>query len=687
MKQSVISFGLIAIALLFLFQSCKKDEFTDLEVSNPPPNVAMEHYDEFGPKLEKVVDLALKEDAFKYTLYGLTSKKTLGDWEVLMSTFLKEQSKDGTKMKDILLKKANGFFDEAALDAFLEAYPSLIIATRGDLGSWLKGEYSAPTVFVKSDFNEKAKKVIGTKDEKFEKIALDQKFENAVIVMHISERHDKFGNPMTGTNTNQYAKNDEPGVGFGGGGSGGGGSEPEPSSCTAPIIVSFDSETVNGGIQLNYEIDNFPESLGSWGKIYITRVGPPVPGGNGDPEIITIYRNADDPRVFYDLNTSPNITYTYTLSARVSVIDPNSQNPFPDADWIICEANNTLNTTAVAGDVLERLNSFVGANQNSSTLKYNWYPPSGFPVSQYRLRVWNENTNRYELMTTVNGNSSNYFHTFNVDNDCPTCPDLRGDLVEMQIQYRGATGNWSGDFFDRTYASYRDPHQPLHWYGIQVPDVQVYEQGVAGESLLFGAPEIRIFAIQGAGSLEDSRPIERLRKIIFTTQLCSETVVYYHPWVGRIEYERPTGDIYVDNSKEPVDILYEWDNNLAGGAVKIAVTETDISEVLIDESSAEYEAATKHSLNVDFGFKADIVGIANVDLGGVQIGTESEWGVSSDIEYAYPASDLYIDIFTIYYHYEHILEKNNNLYGYFPFLDNVDQADYQLECDLLEEHL
>ena len=693
MKRKILLFGLMAIAMLFAFQSCKKDEFSDmasLEDARDGPTTDRSTYDRFGINLEKAVDLALNNGIFKISLIQMTLQKPLGDYEVLMTSFLDHQPERGPNIKSILLENAAGLFTEEELNLFLRDYPSLIIATRGNLISTVKGDHKPPTVFIPSSFDERDLEINGTKNRETVNIPLNHHFEHAVVAMHISERHDENGEPLVSMNMTkgESFQNDQPSFSLSNETRGGLPScDPEPTSCTNPIISSFDVGIVNGGIRLRYEISNFPPSLCYWGRVRINRIGPDQ-DGNGTPDIHTFNRFAHQYPAFYDVTALPNTEYTYEISARNVYMD--------ETDWVVCHSDETFEETITSPDILPRLNSFMGANKSSSTLKYNWYPPSGLPVTQYRLRRATGNGYSQIPGSPIPAGSNNYaFYNY------PTSE--RGNLLETQIQYKTSSGIWSGDYFDRSYASYRDPNQPLHWYGVHMPNLSDYElSGPNGESNLYGAPEIRLFAIRGAGSLEDRQTVAVQHKIIFTTAQCSETRriwIQAHPWFPNgfwYEYEVP-GEYYVDVSLNPVDILTAWDNYLIGTAVKIVVTETDATEVIIDDWSTE---TTKElQLSADVGYKAlfdvdssrveiDTSGMDSVVYDSItiatSIGIESSWASANKITYKYPSTDVDIDIVTIRYHHPFMVVSNKNLYGYNHA--GIGEAG-KVACELLEYYL
>ncbi len=673
MKRSISLLGMAALCLALVFQSCKKDKMSDIvDATDPMDHIsseALEAYDKFGIGLEKAIDLALESEIFKFSLMDLTLKKEMGDYETLMTTFLDHKTKKGIKMKDILLEHAIGIFDEEMLDNFLREYPALIIATRGNLISWAKNEYVAPVVFVHSGFDEKETAIKGLRQGESIEIKLDKKFKDAVVVMHISERHDALGNPIEPERltSGSSVSIKEPSINMSGVEKAGMVlCDPEPTSCSAPTIDVFIAENINGGLRLTYEIDNFPSELCYWGFVTITRTGPDT-DGDGELEIETFLRRADQSRVFYDITAVPNTEYTYEITATIKYL----QNGI---GWVYCNSENSLSTTITSGDILPRLDSFRGENYSSTQLNYLWTPPNDIPVTQYRLRVLTPNGYEEIPESPINVGSNNtilYNHPLS----------YRGELVQMQAQYRTSSGIWSGDFFDKSFASFREPNQPLHWYGIRVPDVEAYELGTYGENLLYGAPEIRIFAIRGTGTVDEKKSDVVLHKVVFTTPLCYEYIEIWNPFFGTyLTISISNGEYYADNSLKPIEILKYWENYLIGQAVKVVIKETDSPEINFDEGSNETTNETK--LSAEVGIKAPVVG------GGFgSIGIESTWTNAEEVSYVYPSSDIEIDLFDIYYHYPLLLPRNHNLYGYQIGSVNENGSFNNVTCTFLSNYL
>jgi len=671
MKRNVLLLTIVALSTFLIFQSCKKDNLLEDRGTEKHQELDMALYDEFGPKLEKSIDRALENENFKTVLLMMTQERPLGDFEILMKDFLAYESSKGESIKSILLDYTSDLFEESTLDNFLQNYPSLVIATRGNVNSWAEGTFRAPTVFVPSTFDEKIMRIDATKNGEKVELQLDKPFEDVAIVMHISERHDKTGEPLftvnmadertSASNHPSINMSDDMGASLRSCG-------PEPTSCSDPVILNFEVKLINGGIRLEYEIDNFPEELCYWGRIRFERIGPDL-DGDGQPDIDIINRYAHQFNYFYDNTALPNTEYTYTMTARTVYQTDNG--------WVTCAADEEIQQTITANDVLPRMATFRGENMNSSTLKYNWYPLAGIPVTKYRLR--RETGSGYDEIpgSPYLPDDDNFAFYNHPASD-------RGSLVEVQMQYKTSGALWSGDYFDRSYASYRDPNQPLYWYGVRMPNLEDYELSLpGGESILYGAPEVRLFAIRGAGSLADRQAIQVQHKIIFTKSVCDEgSRIRIRPteWTsgGWFNLNVP-GEYFVDVSMKAVDIVNSWDNYLIGTAIKVVLTETDATEVVVDDWSTQ--STTEVELSAEVGYKkiynvdSMVVDIDTIPTQGdsimydstmlyTSVGVESSWKSTETISYKYPSDDVEMDVFTIRYHHEFMLTSNKNLYGY-----------------------
>jgi hypothetical protein len=108
---------------------------------------------------------------------------------------------------------------------------------------------------------------------------------------------------------------------------------------------------------------------------------------------------------------------------------------------------------ATATTTFTRVASFTGRNTSSTTISYTWVAPEDTPVNEYRLSVF-ENNNLTEV--AIINTSADQLHQFTYNYP----ENKKGELVEMQIQYRAAGNTWVGDFYDRTYGSFRDGDEP-----------------------------------------------------------------------------------------------------------------------------------------------------------------------------------------------------------------------------------
>ena len=407
--------------------------------------------------------------------------------------------------------------------------------------------------------------------------------------------------------------------------------DPEPTSCLSgnAFIASFTATPQNGGVLLSYSLSNFPTSLCSWGRIRIRRLNP-----NGS--YTNFLRYADDPTLFYDNSGSPNVNYTYTINVYSAYIQPNGQ-------WQTCPAINNLRTANAtypgAGGVVD---SYKGANLSNSTVRYDWYPPSGVSINEYRIR---KSTNSgYTLLSNVSGTTTDYFYSY------PSSD--RGKKIETQIQYRSA-GFWQGNFFDITYGSYRNPGQPFKYYGVRMDDVSAYDYG---ESPLFGAPEIRITATQ-ANAAENTIVLENTF-LPMSGCTVTETVFYFDPWTGAVfsfTYERNIGYFYPTSAPSGYILLSSWNSDLSGSAVRVVTKETDINVPVITNQTNTTSTETK--VNAKFGFKLP-KGLGNADLG-----VESTWKDASEVKVKYPVDDLPLGDRIIYYHDPLAVVRGIELFG------------------------
>ncbi len=638
----LVSFSLVLLLAVF---SCEKDPVDNIgPAASDFANANMSLYDETGPKIEQAVSLALANEQFKMALIHQTQELRTGDFEVLWSSFLDSSVEGQEAIKDIFLDFAEGLITSDELDAFVDAYPSLIIATRGSIESWLNETHVPAVVFVPSNFDEYAKTIQGSRAGEAVTVNLEHQFSDVVIALNISERHDKTGNPlippsyllMNGIDDDEK----KPGIDM---------AQkyipcppnslPEPTACPpfTPDIVNFSAEPLNGGIFISYDINNFPAELCTWGRIKITRTSP------SGSDVIIRYAHHDN--FFYDpLPIDPNVTYQYSINAYIAFLS--SAGPPSNGYYITCPATNNLQTTQATGPAFgARIESFIGEPINNSTIKYNWYPPNNMPISEYRLRVMTNSG--YQTIAELPSSATSYFY------DAPT--SSRGLMTEVQIQARSA-GSWQGDFFDRSYLPFRQPNQALNFYGMRVDNLSAYE---VGENPLNGAPEVRLVALRGTEEGEEG--IIVANSVIFMTN-CPRQIRF-----GPFTFLTP-GNMYRPISG-PAQVMHAWDPFLPGSEITIKTTETDQTEITV--STQTTTNSTEHSLSTSVGAKAG-VNILGVEVGTeFALGWESKWSKKVTTVLNYPDDDIEIQVDPIRYYEELVQPRGILLYGLLSGEGNV----------------
>ncbi len=611
------------LLVLCVAQSCKKDELNVQEENifeNPFVDV---FYDSFGTKLEEAVSTAIIDPTFKESVIQHTQKMLLGDYEVLLTTLLQEDE------KAILLQEAEGLFTEEELDTYLENHPSMILGVRGPFESWEADQHTPTVVFVPSDFKEEARSIEGTQNGTPTEVNLVDQFEDAVIALRLSERRYKDGSPNDYFRNAGGTKGSEkslPGVNL---------SEPgtansvmmcvEPTDClpTTPQILYFNATPQNGAIYIEYVFDNMPTNYCNWFRIKIHRLNP-------DGSTTTFLRGADDPISFYDNSVYPNQTFFYQVEAYLAFIDNNI------GDWTTCNEVSSNVVMATAPEFSPPLETFRGANMNNSALRYYWeVPPSG--AYEFRLSKWSDVNNNYNPVATLNGSTTEYIYNHPSGD--------RGDAVKMQIQYRSGGGSWQGDFYDRTYASFRNPDEPLYFYGIHLPYFWWYEQGQerkGSENQINGYPEIRLVWYQGDASENTS-----VSDALIPMTKCASSIEpgYY----GVYNFFYPTLGSH---------LITNWDNALYGTAITIRLYETDENEPQTGGSTTTQTQSV--SLTADVGYKDKDTTSANGSLG---VGVSSSWKSGNSTSYSYPVTDIPLGIDIIYYHQERLQVRDNRVYG------------------------
>lgn len=483
-------------------------------------------------------------------------------------------------------------------------------------------------------------------------LQLDSKLDVAVVVLQKSERHTADGTFLLDI----YEEGFVPGTGPL--------TQPAFTQCpegvNAQILNNFTAEETNGSILLSYEIapSNTNDLI-----INIYRLDP------GASNFSLIYqRSEEDDRLFYDTNLSEgvNVEYRYRLEVLISTMGS-------DGLPIECDAETSdgateLYATATATTTFTRVASFSGRNISSSAISYTWSPPENTPINEYRLSVL-ESTGLREV--AIIAPSQNQLHQFTYNYP----PEERGELIEMQIQYRAAGGTWVGDFYNRTYGSFRDGDEPFMYYGIRISDLQIYEPASGNfsplESQLRGSPEIRLISSQ-AISGGDNPMAELTEQIILTENCChwnipTRTNGVPYSWdevtavLNECDNTSDRGSFFVprkdDYDPKGIAVTPRWSNDLLSGAITINTTETDETEIRV-LSSVE----TDMDINqITFGF--GLVQPARSPFSDVTIGTTNTFNSTVARTVNYPG-DFLINSFTTYYHEPLIKRVGNELFGY-----------------------
>jgi len=654
MKRKLIPLCTLLLLLMAMVQSCRKDSLPDFREGSKSGQIEdFGQYDRFGALLEQSISLALEDDYFKFPLIKLTQEKRQGDYEVLLSALLDHQTSNGTKVQDVLLEKAGDLFTEDQLDDFMNQYPSLVIATRGDLENWLDGSYYPPVVFVPSTHKEfSVDEIKGSLKGAPTMVDLSKHhFEEAVIALHLSERHNRSAvafdyTPEPGKDLfGNSIKRRSPNVNLSGPGVAAMMScEPEPTTCpdVPPSIADFSVESFNGHFWIDYEVENLLSSYCYWGVVEITRLGP------DGVKVIRKFAH-DTETAFWDpYPITPNGEYKYTIKTHVWFFEPGPPQPNPE---IVCEGlPNGFEFNLEAPEATALVNTFIGTNESNETIFYDWLKPENTPVYEYQLRV--KESNQLTPVATLPANQTNYFYNH---------PEsARGSKVDMYIRYRNSVASdWSDDFFDRTFASHRNADEPLQLYGVHVPNPEEYELSGFGEEELYGAPEIRLFAVQGDATGET---VQKAKTVIFM-EACAK---------GRKKLDDPTepgttisvttpDNSYFKDKSGPTQILAAWNNALVGTAIKIETYETDNSEINFEQGSTGQTSTRSTKLKGEFGLKATIK-IAEISR---IIGIESSWETKeeSELEFSFPDEDIDFQLDDIYYHEERVLKRGKILYG------------------------
>ncbi len=638
-NQRILSWALL-LGLLIFVSSCQKDRLVPTEAQSAESGGTdgfWEGFNKMGPRMEQAFSYAVKDELFAFQVVDMTQEMRTGDFEILLPEFFASQMHDGRNTKEVFLKSAEGIITPEELDEFLVQYPSALVAVRGNPKSWLLTDYTAPVMFLPHGFNERSETIQASRLG--EKVTLDltKPFQDAVVAIHISERHDLAGNRIIPTNNEVLTKTSQPGLNLNDVNPGGAGVQafcaPEPTSCTQPTITSFTATPENGAVKLQWTASGFSTSLCNWGRIRIKRYNP-----NGTTT--NWLRFVDDGNLFYDNSGGPNVTYTYEIDLYIAYKSNSSTNP---GNWETCRATNNLQQrTAVYPAPTGPVDTYRGTNQASNSIRYDWSAPTGASISEYRIRRATP-SGYVTLATGLSGFTTSYFWN-------PGPASFPGQMIETQIQYRSA-GSWQGAFFDRTYASYRNPGQPFKYYGIRMSDVTAFE---FNENNTTGAPEIRLVALQANAA---ETPII-LAETFLPMSPCTETEIIILPWFGAYPITRNTGYFFPTDAPDGFTILSSWNSDLAGSAIRIRTWETDLNVPRVTEQTNVNSNET--NLSAKFGFKL-------FKAIGVDIGVESTWKNTTTEKILFPVDDLPIADNLVYYHENPTTVVGTQLFGNINF--------------------
>lgn len=646
----VLNPGMLLLFLSLFLYSCKKDSPIALNKASAgiqaTPNEGLE-YDRIGGNLEKAFSFAVQDNNFKWLIVLMTQEKVDGDYEVKLSDLMAVPMKTGGTALDHFLALANEQVTRQDIESFMAAHPGTIVAVRGNPGNWLRGTSMPPVKFVPHDFSEGIESTTATQNGTQVSLDLSSSFTDAVVVIMKSERHDSNGELVTSSQGERTNSQTTPVISA----SDVTGSsqlrvtcDPEPTSCpsTIPNLVSFTATPENGGVKLSFNIQNLPSTFCNWGRIKITRFNP-----NNTTTIFD--RRAHQGSFFYDNTGSFGVTYSYTCEVYVAYISS-------AGGWITCPATNNLQSaSAQYPQIGSTVDTYTGSNQTSNSIRYDWLPPSSGIANEYRIRRATP-TGYSTLISGIPGTQFDHFYN-------PVPWYFKGTLIETQIQYK-AGGPWQGNFFDRTYASFRDPGEPLYFHGVRM-DVQAFEYS---ESPLYGAPEIRLTALQANAAESTDKaaqtflPMSGCLNATQVEQLVwdSSTWLYVLYGVGEpttveVTYYTNSGYYYPSDAPNGYEILNSWNPDLYGSAIKVSLKETDIGVPIV--TGQTNTSSTEVSINAKFGFKL-------FKVIGADIGVESTWKDASTTTIRYPDSDLDIEVDKlIYYHEPQILTKGRALFG------------------------
>lgn len=652
-------FFLASMIFLITLISCKKDDpfIAHLEANQ---DMVWEDFNKMGPILEEVISHLVEQDVFTYQLVTMTNERPTGDFEVLFKDFLNAELLDGGSPRQMILDNPHINISSEKLERFIVQYPSTIIAVRGNIRSWAEKKEVPAVKFIPSNFDEKSKTTNALKTGAQIQLDLSKPFADAVVTISKSERHDLQGNLITPSNAAKGSDSKLPnGPSINGKDVGGEPMlkvlcEPEPTACPSGSIVinSFTATPVAGAVRMDYNIDGLSPSLCTWSRIKIVRTSP-------TGQTYSWLRYANQPNFFFDNTGIFNTPYNYQIFAYVAYMTPTG--------WVTCPQSNTLSATATYPAAGPVVSSYRGSNQTSTSIRYDWSPTNAsMYAEEYRIQRATP-TGYQTLVSGLDGNQSDYFYQ-------PVPSNLRGTKIETRIQYRGG-GYWQGNFFDRTYASFRDPGQPLMYYGININDITDYEWN---ESPLYGAPEIRLVALQSNAAEESVT----LANAFLPMSACTTEEVVRIPIVYifgmPVAYRDVTiftnsGFYFPTNAPNGYTILSGWNADLFSSAISIKTTETDVHVPLITEQTNVDKVEV--GLKANYGFKAEIP-----EVGELSAGVESSWKNenTTTVKILYPTTDLSVGEYIIYYHEHMVTKKGIELFGFIPEME---------KCVRLNQHL
>lgn len=209
-------------------------------------------------------------------------------------------------------------------------------------------------------------------------------------------------------------------------------------------------------------------------------------------------------------------------------------------------------------------------------------------------------------------------------------------------------------------------------------DVQAFE---FSESPLYGAPEIRLTALQSNAAESTDMPAQTYLPMSGCLDAIQvEQVVWsfnfwpFNPFNPFNPFEPPitstvievtlnvnSGYYYPSDAPNGYEILDIWNPDLYGSAIKVTLKETDIGVPIV--TGQTNTSSTEVAVKAKFGFKL-------FKVIGSEIGVESTWKDATSTMIRYPDSDLDIEVDKlIYYHEPRILTKGRALFSNQQFSD------------------